>query len=179
MAFFCGLLLTSCSEKKQDDSKEIAEEQNEEKFDTTNLEADAEFAIEAADAGMMEVQAGTLALTKGSSAKVKEFAKMMVDDHTKANEELETLATGKNITLPSSISDKHKRKYDDLAEKSGTEFDKAYVELMVKDHKDAVDMFKKAADDCEDQQIKSWAAEKIPTLEHHLSTAENMEKEIK
>jgi putative membrane protein len=179
ISLLCILLWTACSEKKQDDSKEVAEDQNEEKFDTTNLEADTEFAVEAADAGMLEVQAGSLALSKASSTKVKEFAQMMIDDHTKANEELKALATGKNITLPSAISDKHKKKYDDLAEKSGTDFDKAYADMMVKDHKDAVDMFKKAADKCKDQQIKAWAAEKIPALEQHLSTAENINKEIK
>jgi putative membrane protein len=179
VSFFCLLVWTSCSEKKPADSKEVAEDQNEEKFDTTNLEADAEFAMAAADAGMMEIQAGSLALTKASSTKVKEFAQMMIDDHTKANEELKSLATGKNITLPASISDKHQKKYDDLAEKTGTDFDKAYTEMMVKDHKDVVDMFKKAAADCEDQQIKAWAAEKIPALEHHLSTAENINNEIR
>ena len=175
-AFCYGPLV---QKKKQDDSKEVAEDQNEEKFDTTNLEADTEFAVEAADAGMLEVQVGSLALSKASSTKLKEFAQMMINDHTKANEELKALATDKNITLPSAISDKHQRKYDDLAGKSGTDFDKAYGDMMVKDHKDVVDMFKKAADKCKDQQIKAWAAEKIPALEHHLSTAENINKEIK
>jgi len=179
VSLLCLLLWASCSDKKQTDSKEIAEDQNEEKFDTTKLEADTEFAVDAADAGMLEVQAGQLALTKASSAKVKQFAQTMIDDHTKANEELKSLATSKNITLPTAISDKHQKKYDDLASKSGADFDKAYADMMVKDHKDVVDMFKKAADKCNDQEVKGWAAEKVPALEHHLSMAENMDNEIK
>jgi putative membrane protein len=176
-------LSDSCSTKKTDDApddaKEVAEEQNEAKFDDTNLEDVTEFAVNAADAGMMEVQAGSLALTKASSANVKEFAQSMIDDHAKANEELKALAQGKNISLPPSLSDKCQKKYNDLMEKSGNDFDKAYAELMVKDHKDVVDMFKKASDNAKDQDLKNWAIEKLPALQHHLEMAEALEKSMK
>src|SRR5688500_5897952 len=175
----CFFALISCSTKtEQDDSKEVAEEQNEAKFDDTNLDDDTEFAVAAADGSMFEVQLGQLALTKASSPKVKEFAQSMVDDHTKANEELKSLAQTKNITLPSTISEEKQKDYDKLAEKSGADFDKAYSEFMVKDHKDDVDQFKKAAEKCEDADIKSWAAEKLPVLENHLSMAESMEDAV-
>ena len=158
----CFFALVSCATKTdQDDSKEVAEEQNEAKFDDTNLDDDTEFAVAAADGGMLEVQLGQLALTKASSPKVKEFAQSMVDEHSKANEELKSLAQTKNITLPSTISEEKQKDYDKLAEKSGADFDKAYSEFMVKDHKDDVDQFKKAAEKCEDAEIKSWAAEKV------------------
>jgi putative membrane protein len=172
----CFFALVSCQTKNnQEDSTEIAEEQNEEKFDDTNLDDDTEFAVEAADGGMLEVQLGQLALTKASSPKVKEFAQSIIDDHSKANEELKSLAQTKNITLPSTISEEKQKDYDKLAEKSGEEFDKAYSDFMVKDHKDDVDKFKKAAEKCEDADIKSWAADKVPVLENHLSMAESME----
>jgi putative membrane protein len=172
----CFFALVSCQTKNsQEDSTEIAEEQNEEKFDDTNLDDDTEFAVDAADGSMLEVQLAQLALTKASSPKVKEFAQSMVDDHSKANEELKSLAQAKNITLPSTISEEKQKDYDKLAEKSGEEFDKAYSEFMVKDHKDDVDKFKKAAEKCEDAEIKSWAADKVPVLESHLSMAESME----
>ena len=103
----------------------------------------------------------------------------MIDDHSKANEELSALAQSKNITLPTSLSDKHQKKYDDLAKKSGSDFDKEYTDLMVKDHKDVVDMFKKAADKCNDAELKGWAAGKISALEHHLSMAENVKEQVK
>jgi putative membrane protein len=171
--------LVSCGTKNsQDDSAEIAEEQNEQKFDDSNLEGDTEFAVAAADGGMLEVQLAQLALTKASSPEVKEFAQSMVDDHSKTNEELKSLAETKNITLPSAISDEKQKDYEKLAEKSGADFDKAYSEFMVKDHKDDVDQFKKAAEKCEDPDIKSWAASKLPVLEHHLSMAESMEDAV-
>ena len=143
------------------------------------MEDDAEFAVSAADAGMMEVQLGSLALSKASSAKIKEFAQTMIDDHTKANEELKALAQAKNITLPVALSDKHQKKYNEMAEKSGTEFDKEYCDFMVKDHKDAVDLFKNAADKSKDTELKAWASEKLPTLEHHLGMAEAMKESVK
>ena len=175
----CFFALVSCATKTdQEDSKEVAEEQNEAKFDDTNLDDDTEFAVAAADGSMFEVQLGQLALTKASSPKVKEFAQSMVDDHTKANEELKSLAQTKNITLPSTISEEKQKDYDKLAEKSGADFDKAYSEFMVKDHKDDVDQFKKAAEKCEDAEIKSWAAEKLPVLENHLSMAESLEDAV-
>ncbi|HET6541284.1 MAG TPA: DUF4142 domain-containing protein [Chryseolinea sp.] len=175
----CFFALVSCGTKTdQEDSKEVAEEQNEAKFDDTKLDDDTEFAVAAADGSMFEVQLAQLALTKASSPKVKEFAQSMVDDHTKANEELKTLAQTKNITLPSTISEEKQKDYDKLAEKSGADFDKAYSEFMVKDHKDDVDQFKKAAEKCEDAEIKSWAAEKLPVLESHLSMAESLEDAV-
>jgi len=175
----CFFALVSCATKNnQEDSKEVAEEQNEAKFDDTKLDDDTEFAVAAADGGMFEVQLGQLALTKAASPKVKEFAQSMVDDHSKANEELKTLAQTKNITLPSTISEEKQKDYDKLAEKSGADFDKAYSEFMVKDHKDDVDQFKKAAEKCEDAEIKSWAAEKVPVLESHLSMAESLEDAV-
>jgi putative membrane protein len=127
---------------------------------------------------MLEVQLAQLALTKATSPKVKEFAQSMVDDHSKANEELKGIAQTKNITLPSTISEEKQKDYDKLAEKSGAEFDKAYSDFMVKDHKDDVDKFKKAAEKCEDPDLKSWAAEKLPVLESHLSMAESMDEVV-
>src|SRR3989337_4470664 len=180
LIFVALFAFSSCGTKStQDDSKEIAEEQNDDKFDDTKLEDDTEFAVEAADGGMLEVQLAQLALTKASSAQVKEFAQTMINDHSKANEELKTLAQQKNISIPSALSEKNQKKYDDIAEESGADFDKAYCEFMVKDHKEDIRKFKDAADDAKDAEVKSWAAGKVPVLEHHLSMAETMEKAVK
>ncbi len=176
---FALILFSACSTKKADDAKDVAEEQNEAKFEDTNLEEVTEFAVNAADAGMLEVELGSLALKKASSPKVKEFAQSMIDDHTKANDELKALAQGKNISLPPALSDKCQKKYNDMMGKSGSDFDKAYSDLMVKDHKDVVDMFKKASEDSKDAELKAWASEKLPALQHHLEMAEALEDGLK
>ena len=175
LSFFL-LTFVSCTKSSNDDSKEVAEDQNEEKFDDASLEDDSEFAVSAADAGMMEVQLATLALSNGSSAKVKEYAQMMLDDHNKANDELKALAQKKNISLPAALSEKKQKKFNDMSEKKGEDFDKEYCDQMVKDHKDVVDMFEKARDNAKDPEIKAWASEKLPTLQHHLTMAEGMKK---
>lgn len=176
--------LIACESKKSDDSVAAAEEQNEKK-DTTAKDASefavdaSEFAVEAADGGLLEVQLGTLALTKAASPQVKKFAQMMVDDHTKANNELKALAARKNITLPSVMSEDCQKKYYDMDQKKGTDFDKDYMDLMVKDHKDDIDEFEKAAEKSEDPDVKSWAAGKVTTLCHHLEEAQRVRDALK
>jgi putative membrane protein len=180
-ALFLASLIafSSCDTKKTEDTKEVAEDQNEAKFDNTDLEDDTEFAVAAADGGMMEVKLGELAATKASSAAVKDFAKSMVKDHSKANDELKALAQQKNITLPAALSDDKQKKYDDLAKKSGKDFDKAYASFMVEDHKEDVSEFEEAARDAKDPDIKAWAAGKVPTLQHHLEMAKTVHDGLK
>jgi putative membrane protein len=171
------LIMISCGNKN--DSKAVAEDQNEEKFDDTNKEKDTEFAVDVADAGMLEVQLSQLALANASSPQVKQFAQMMVDDHTKTNDELKSIAATENITLPSALSDKGMKVYNNLAEKTGAEFDKDYIDQMVKDHKDAIDKFKKEADDGKDSVLVNWASGKLSTLQHHLQLAESAQETLK
>jgi len=154
------------------DSKEVAEESNEQKLDDTKLEDDAEFATAAADGGLMEVKLGELAQTNGTSAGVKKFAQSMVTDHSKANDELKALAQQKNITLPVTLSDDKQKKYDELSKKKGAEFDEAYASFMVDDHKEDVSEFEEAAKDAKDPDVKAWAAGKVPVLKHHLEMAQ-------
>lgn len=170
---------TACESKKENDSQEIAEEQNEE-----NLEGDAEDAAEVvteiADGGMYEVQLATMALTKATSARVKEFAQMMVDDHTKANTELKAMASKKNIILPDVMSEKTQKKYYDLEQKEkGNEFDKEFIDQMVKDHKEDIDNFEDLAEDTKDSELQTWASGKLPALKHHLEEAQRIQDELK
>ena len=175
----CAMIMFSCGKKAETDSKEIAEDQNEEKFDSTKIEDDTEFAVEAADAGMLEVKLGELAQTNASSAKVKELGQMMITDHGKANDEFKTLASQKNISLPGALSEDSQKKYDKLAEKKGADFDKEYSEAMVSGHKDVLSKFQKESDEGKDAEIRSWASGKLPTLQHHLDMSQATEKAVK
>jgi putative membrane protein len=179
MLFAAMLTFSACSNNKTEDSKEVAEEQNEAKLDDTKLEDDSEFAIEAADGGMMEVQLGELAKTNAASADVKKFGATMVEEHGKANDELKALATQKNITLPMSLSDEKQKKMDELSKKKGAEFDKDYISFMVDDHKDDISKFEEAASDAKDAEVKAWAAGKVPALKHHLEMAQTLNEKMK
>ncbi len=174
LKFFLMLALlnfASCSNKSNIDSKDVAEEQNEKKFEDSKIEDDTEFTVNAADGGMLEVKLGELAQANASSDQVKMLGKMMVDDHSKGNQELITLAKQKNISLPTSLSDKCQHDYNELAKKSGKDFDDAYTDFMVKDHKDDISEFKKEGENGKDDDLKRWAAGKVAILEHHLDMA--------
>lgn len=173
------LAASSCSKKNETDNKEIAEDQNKEAFKDTDLKKDVEFAVEIADAGRFEVMLGQVAAANGMSAEVKKLGQTMVDEHTKANEELKTLAAQKNITMPIALSDSKQKKFDEISSKRGTAFDKAYSEAMVDGHKHVIDAFKKESEKGEDADLKGWAAGKLPTLEHHLSMAEETHNLVK
>jgi len=97
--------------------------------------ADKTFMTKAAQGGMAEVELGQLATQKGQSDDVKKFGQRMVDDHSKANDQLKSLASEKGVTLPTSLDAKDRALKDRLSKMSGAQFDKAYMQAMVKDHK--------------------------------------------
>jgi putative membrane protein len=169
----------SSTENKTEDSKEVAKDQNEAKFDDTNIEDDTKWAADAAEGGMLEVQLGKLAQTNAANPKIKEFGNMMMTDHSKAGDELKALAAKKNISLPTALGDKKQKDYNDLAAKKGADFDKAYADYMVSDHKEDIDDYQKEADKGKDAEMKAWAAGIIPTLQHHLQMAEAARDAVK
>ncbi len=126
----------------------------------------------AAQGGMAEVELGQLAQSKASSNAVKQFGQRMVDDHTKANDELKRIAADKGITLPSGLDAKSQATKDRLSKLSGKEFDHAYMEDMVKDHREDIAEFKKEASSGKDPEVKAFASKTLPTLEEHLKLAE-------
>ncbi len=180
-AVICGGfigILAACGNKGATDSVSSAEKMN----DTTvnkNEKKDAEFAVMAADGGLLEEQLGRLAQSNAASEQVRAFGKQMIDDHGAANNELEMIAQKKNIAIPESLSSDSKSTYDDLAKKKGADFDKAYCDAMVNDHKEDISLFKKEAEKGEDAELKSWAQNKLATLEHHLQMAEAAQKSVK
>lgn len=153
--------------------------------DTTNSNSTApealtaeSFVSKAAMGGMMEVQAAKIASKKGTSKEVKDMAKMIMTDHAKANEELKALAKKKNIAVPDSLNEEMKTKITNLQSTSGTEFDKAYADMMVNDHNEDIPFFERASKEISDPDIQKWAAGKTETLKHHLHMAEEAQKKL-
>ena len=136
-----------------------------------------DFLKAAAQGGMAEVKLGNLAATKSQNAEVKAFGKLMVADHTKANTELTALAKKKNISLPSDIGS-HQSTVDDLT-KATSDFDKNYVNDMVKDHEEDVAAFQKQADSATDPDVKAFAAKTLPTLKSHLEKIKAIQAKMK
>jgi putative membrane protein len=137
--------------------------------------ADASFMKNAAEAGNAEVESSTLAVGKSTSADVKAFAQQMVDDHTKAGDELKALAQQKGVKVSDKPSIAQTAKIDLLKPTSGTTFDRHYASTFgVTAHKDAVALFRKEAQSGKDADVKAWAAKTLPTLEHHLAMAQDL-----
>ena len=135
------------------------------------VQADASnFAVNAANGGMMEVELGKIAEENASSPKVKAFGAMMVKDHSEAGNTLKGIASTLNIALPDSVSNDTKKEIDMLKMKKGKAFDKAYVSMMVDDHKKDIAEFRKCADNCSDTTIKAFAYNTLPVLEKHLDS---------
>jgi putative membrane protein len=136
--------------------------------------ADRHFIRKAGEGGLAEVELGKLAEEKGQSEEVKKFGQRMVDDHTKANDQLKQLAESKGVTLPTELSATDKAAKARLAKLSGEKFDQAYMHDMVQDHSKDVSEFKKASTTAKDSAVKSFASETLPTLEDHLKEARSI-----
>jgi len=140
--------------------------------------SDQTFVIGAAKGGLAEVELGKLAQEKAASTEVKNFGKRMVDDHSKANDELQSLAKNKNITLPADLDPKDKALRDRLSKLSGAAFDRAYMNAMLSDHRKDVSEFKRESAAGKDPDVKAFAAKTLPTLEEHLKLAQDTTKAV-
>lgn len=135
---------------------------------------DTQFAKAAAQGGIAEVKLGQLAVDRGTNKAVKDFGQHTVDDHRKANEQLQKVAKTQKMALPDDSSAKDKANYDSLAKLSGVTFDKAYARDMVTNHREDIAEFEKEASGGENQALKSFAAQTLPTLKDHLKQAREM-----
>jgi putative membrane protein len=175
----CGLLALSLSFAQEPKTASEQKGARAPSGAANRMTADSNFATKAAQGGMAEVQLGNLAKDHAASDDVKKFGQMMVDDHTKANDELKSIAAKKNITLPTSINAKQQAMYDRLSKLNGAEFDKAYMKDMVTDHREDVTEFKKESTSGTDTDLKSFATNTLPTLEKHLQEAERVDGLVK
>ena len=132
---------------------------------------DEKFVMEAGKGGMAEVELGRMAVDKASNDDVKKFGQRMVDDHSKAGDELKALAQSKHITVPSEIDPKDRALRERLMKLSGPAFDQAYMQAMVNDHVKDVGDFSTEARAGKDPDVKAWAGKTLPTLEEHLRLA--------
>jgi putative membrane protein len=175
------------------DSAEAAKDSNAVKMDSTAADstakvipstvskADQDFAVNTAIAGMTEIQAGQIAEQKGMSRDVKEYAAMMIKDHTAAADKLKAIATQKNITLPATLTPDAQKNLDDLQKEEGAKFDKDYLAMMVSDHKKVIGAFENESKNGSDADIRGFADSTLHTLRVHLDKAEmcvKMEKKM-
>ncbi len=142
--------------------------------------SDYKFAVEATQGGQAEVTLGQLAAQKAEDPAVKQFAQRMVDDHTKANQQLNQILQQKGASVPDeAVSSSEQKEMDRLQKLSGADFDKAYVSHMLRDHKKDVKEFQNESDDAKDPDIKTFATTTLPVIQDHLKMAQDLEATVK
>jgi putative membrane protein len=136
--------------------------------------SDQVFVRLASAAGLAEVNLGTQAAKQAENERVKEFARRMVDDHTRANHELLKLADQKRIAPAQAMDQKHRALADRMAALRGPEFDREYMRHMVHDHEQAVGLVQSEAKNGKDADLKEFASKTLPTLKEHLKMAKDL-----
>jgi putative membrane protein len=130
-----------------------------------------DFVTEAASGGMYEVQSSQLVLDQAQApAEVGEFAQRMVDDHTKANEQLTTLAQQQNLEVPSELQPEEQQMLDQL--QGADDQAQTYVQQQVAAHEKTVDLFQNYAEQGDNEELKQFAEQTLPTLQEHLEMAQ-------
>jgi putative membrane protein len=128
---------------------------------------------------MKEIRLSELAKENSTMDDCKKMADMMIQDHTKAQTDLQALAAKKAVTLPTALSDDSQKDYSGLNEKKGMDFDKKYCDMMVDGHKDAISKYEKFSTDAADPDIRAMAASMLPKLRTHLDHAMTCQQNCK
>src|SRR5690606_18158376 len=111
-----------------------------------------------------EVESSQLASGKEVTDQVAQFAQMMVEDHQRANDQLSQIAQNAGITVSDTLASKHQQQLDELNGLEGEEFQRKYLEVQVKAHEEAVDLFRRASQQLQQEELRSFAEETLPVL---------------
>ena len=155
--------------------KEKAEASPTETKEAKASAADTAFIKKAADGGMTEVELGKVAEKNGSKDDVKSFGSHMVKDHGKANEDLKSVASKMNVTVPDKVSAEHQAMIDKMSKTTGAAFDTAYVKEMVASHEKTIASFEAAKGKVGNEDLKKFIDDTLPVIKEHLEMAKKMQ----
>ena len=176
-------LTFSCNETRRDaeteDSNEVAEEQNDEKFEDNDMENDADFVAETVAANYAEIEFAQLAAQRSNNAEVKALAGQLVKDHTKVLGDLKALAQAKAITIPVEAEDADARKIEKFYDESGKDFNKKWTKEMIDKHEKSINRFEKRFEKTEDAELKALVDKTLPHLRMHLDKLNALHEKIK
>jgi putative membrane protein len=149
--------------------------EQDEKWET---ERENEFVQEMFSGGRMEMLLGNLAKNKAEGDEVRQFAEMMVQDHSKANADLSSAIQETGGSFGKGLLEKHQKKIDELS--GGTDdFDKQYMNMMVKDHEEDIKKLEEASKKVKDERLRMWVTSNLPTLQMHLEEAKRVRDLLK
>jgi putative membrane protein len=136
---------------------------------------DRDFATTAAISGMVEVAASQLALTHASDPQVISFARMMVQQHSAANDQLAAIMRARGVNPPTALPKTQVDELSALGMRNGPDFDRAYIERAgVRAHQDAIAMFQRQMPQVADPDLRAWGANTLPVMQQHLTMAQDL-----
>jgi putative membrane protein len=136
-----------------------------------DIRADAEFIREVASSNLKEIRLGEMAQSRAASPAVKQFGQQMVTDHTNLENQLTTMVANNGISLKQSLSSEDEEEVERLEKLSGQDFDRVYMDLMFRGHRDNVEQFQNQARSANSAQVRTFATSSLPILQQHLALA--------
>jgi putative membrane protein len=137
-----------------------------------------DFLREASMGGLMEVTLGRMARERAASPDVRQFGQRMIDDHTRANADLMTLARSTGVNPPKTLDAEHQQMVDRVSGLIGEAFDREYMRMMVQDHIKDVSQFERQAANAGNAEISLFAQRTLPVLRQHLEMARDIAKRV-
>lgn len=179
---FISIAMFGCNNTtKTKDSVKRAEKTNDSVFKGDINHAflnDADFVVVAFNAGLTEIEVGNIAQKNALDQEVKDLGKSTVNDFSAMNTRLKELSTKKNITIPAVVGKKSNKEIKEISERTGNIFDRAYTELMIKEHVKEIKTFEEAEKKASDPDIKAFASETLPMLRKQLAVVEELKLRI-
>jgi putative membrane protein len=146
---------------------------------TSGASVDRDFVMDQAEDNRAEIELSKMAEERATNPQVKDFARMMVRDHTKALADLREAAAAANVQLSTANEEDrdHKNMQEDLAKLTGHDFDRKYMDAMVDEHQEAVNEIEKKVDS-DSSQIRQWATQTLPGVRKHLERAKELKETL-
>ena len=179
LVVMAAFAFTACNNDKPNESKEVAENINDQQLEGKSAEKDAQFLVDAVSNSYDEILVAEAAIAKSANAGIKTLAKQIKDEHTALLNELKTVAGSKAVTIPTGASEDAMKETAALNEKKAVDFDKAWLEEVEDIHENSVRKYESAANDATDMAIKNWASTNLAKIKGHLDMINNMQETVK
>ena len=178
-----GLISIGCSSTNKASTPDTASQPNSGATSSSSANSptsnpDQDFVTKAAQGNSAEIALGKMVAAKTKDPSVKQFAQMMVKDHTTALDQLQELAQSKNLNLNDNLPDDAKELQTNLSSDTGKQLDKDYMNGMVEDHKKDVQEFTDESQSAKDPDVKQWVSKTLPVLQKHLQKAEQIDAKL-
>jgi putative membrane protein len=137
---------------------------------------DQQFLDMAAQTDMLEAHLGQMAANQAAGQDVKDYANMLVTDHTGDYQQLTALAAKDGLTVPTAIDAAHNKMIAPFEKLKGAAFDSRYLHEMIAGHTEAIGVYTKESTDAQNADVKAYASATLPTLQKHLDGAKDLAK---